>query len=267
MLKSISKSSLNMKQIYSVDGNIACGKSMILDHLASNRQHQNTHCMQEPVAEWTNMKSGTDLLGSFYSDKERWSFPFENLVQLSRLKAHYQSFKLIQSQPFYQQKDTKKGTKIFLERSIYSSFYVFSQNTFDDGGFSAVEFDILKEYFKFFTNDLNRMYSFQEKMQMKENLNPNQRRDQLPTSDPNTNTVYLPFKLIYIRSDPGVCYERLKLRDRLSEDLIDENYLRDIHEKYENWVSRISKECLVVIDGNQDKAQVLKQIDDLIYNN
>ena len=50
--------------------------------------------MQEPVAEWTNMKSGTDLLGSFYTDKQRWSFCFENLVQLSRLKAHYQSLKV-----------------------------------------------------------------------------------------------------------------------------------------------------------------------------
>lgn len=204
--------------------------------------------MQEPVAEWTNMKSGADLLGSFYSDKERWSFCFENLVQLSRLKAHYQSYKMINSQPFYQQKDKK--AKIFLERSIYSSFHVFTQNTFEDGGFNGVEYDILKSYFKFFTNDLNRMYTLQEKMALKD-----------------SDTIRLPFKLIYIRSDPLVCYERMKIRDRHSENLIDESYLRNIHCKYEDWISRVSKDCLVVIDGNQEKHQVIKQLEEFVFAN
>lgn len=66
---------------------------MILDHIAS-KKFQYMYCMQEPVAEWTNMKSGTDLLGSFYTEKQRWSFCFENLVQLSRLKSHYQALKV-----------------------------------------------------------------------------------------------------------------------------------------------------------------------------
>ena len=212
--------------------------------------------MQEPVAEWTNMKSGADLLGSFYSDKERWSFCFENLVQLSRLKAHYQSFKLIHTTPFYQQKDRK--VKVFLERSIYSSFYVFTANTYADGGFSDVEFDILKSYFKFFTNDLNRMYSNSTSVTVKDNNT---------TDITNTAVIHLPFKLIYIRSDPHVCYERLKIRDRHSENLVDESYLQSIHLKYEEWVSRISRECLVIIDGNQDKQQVLKQIDVIVFAN
>jgi len=228
-------------------GNIASGKSMILEHLASNRL-QNTYCMQEPVAEWTNMKSGADLLSSFYSDKERWSFCFENLVQLSRLKAHYQSHKLIHGQTFYQQQDKK--AKIFLERSIYSSFHVFTQNTYEDGGLNGVEYDILKSYFKFFTNDLNRIYTFQEKMALKDE-----------------EITHLPFKLIYIRSDPEVCYERMKIRDRHSENLINESYLRSIHRKYEDWISRISKDCLIVVDGNQEKQQVLKQINELIFVN
>merc|ERR1712127_1182094 len=106
MLKNMTKPGINMKQIYSVDGNIASGKSMVLDYISSIK-HNNIHCMQEPVAEWTHMKSGTDLLGSFYNNKERWSFCFENLVQLSRLKAYHQSFKELNSQ------ERDKKAKIF----------------------------------------------------------------------------------------------------------------------------------------------------------
>lgn len=217
---------------------------MILDHLAQNK-YQNTHCMQEPVAEWSNMKSGTDLLSSFYENKERWSFCFENLVQLSRLKAHYQSLKLVHSQPFLQQKDRK--TKIFLERSIYSSFHVFTKNTYDDLGINNIEFDILKEYFNFFTNDLNSIFNWSDKN--------------------NTESSHLPFKLIYIRSDPEICFERMKDRSRSSENLISSDYLKSIHLKYEDWISKLYKDNVLIVDGNKSKEEVLKQIDDLISVN
>lgn len=242
MIRSISKPSINMKQIYSVDGNIGSGKSMILEHISS-KKFQNMHCMQEPVAEWTNLKSGVDLLGSFYDDKERWSFSFENLVQLSRLKAYYQSMKLVQTQPFFQR---DKKTKIFLERSIYSSFYVFTENTYNNDT-NNVEFDILKEYFRFFTSDL----TVNTDNEIKKNLD---------------SFIHLPFKLIYIKSDPDICYERLKFRQRESEDSIDIDYLKSIHFKYEDWVSKLNKENVIVIDGNQSKECVLKQIDEICFN-
>jgi hypothetical protein len=33
-------------------GNIACGKSFILDYISS-KKNSNIYCKQEPVAEWT----------------------------------------------------------------------------------------------------------------------------------------------------------------------------------------------------------------------
>lgn len=237
------KPAVNMRQIYSVDGNIASGKSMILDHISANR-FQNTHCIQEPVAEWINMKSGKDLLGSFYTEKQRWSFCFENLVQLSRLKAHYHALKLINNRSLGQQKDKK--TKIFLERSIYSSFHVFTENTFEDNGINSTEYDILKGYFGFFTRDLDDIFNDQA------------------NSNEDSNNIQLPFRLIYVRSDPNVCFERLKCRNRDSENFIDLNYLKNIHLKYESWVKKINKDFLIVIDGNQSKETVLRQIDNII---
>jgi len=243
MIKNISKSAMNVKQIYSIDGNIASGKSMILDHLSKSK-YQNAYCMQEPVAEWSNMKSGTNLLSSFYENKERWSFCFENLVQLSRLKSHYQSLKLVNSQPFLQK---QKDRKVFLERSIYSSFHVFTQNTYDDFGINNIEFDILKEYFHFFTNDLNSMFNWTDKN--------------------NPDSLHLPFKLIYIRSSPDVCFERMKNRNRLSEDLISRDYLNSIHLKYEDWISKQCKDNVAVIDGNKSKEEVLQQINNIVLEN
>lgn len=238
MFKSISKPAMGLNQIYSIDGNIGCGKSMILEYISS-KQLQHISCMQEPVAEWTNMKSGTDLLGSFYNDKERWSFCFENLVQLSRLKAHYQAIKLTQTASHQH-----KFSKIFLERSIYSSFHVFTENTYEDYGLNKVEYDILKQYFRFFTSDLHK------------HENPKLQKDM--------GTFNLPFKLIYIRSDPEVCYERCQIRHRDSEASIDLGYLKNIHFKYEKWVNNLNSDCVHIVDGNQDKVQVLKQVDELI---
>jgi thymidine kinase len=216
---------------------------MILEYLSSNK-FQNTHCIQEPVAEWQHMKSGTDLLESFYSQKERWSFCFENLVQLSRLKAHYEAMRLIQTQPFYQQKEKK--ARIFLERSIYSSFHVFAENTLDDHGLNHMEYDVLKEYFRFFTSELNSGSG--------------------PNEDKSTSSLErLPFKLIYIRSNPAVCFERLCKRNRHSEQLIDLKYLENIHTKYESWITRIHADNLIIIDGNMKKEQVLEQINELFY--
>lgn len=149
--------------------------------------------------------------------------------------------KLVSSQSFNQQ----RISKVFLERSIFSSFHVFTCNTYDDYGLNNIEYDILNQYFLFFTADLNKHYDPENNLK-----------------DLGTST--LPFKLIYIRSDPEVCFERLKTRHRNSENSIDLTYLRNIHLKYESWVSKLNGDCVITIDGNKNKVEVLKQIDDLV---
>lgn len=148
---------------------------------------------------------------------------------------------MVYSQSFNQ----KNVSKIFLERSIFSSFHVFASNTYDGYRLNNIEYDILNEYFLFFTNNLNKLHD------------PENNTKDLGTSN-------LPFKLIYIRSDPEVCFERLKTRHRDSENSIDLAYLKNIHLKYESWIGKIDKDCVIIVDGNQNKAQVLNQIEDLI---
>jgi deoxyadenosine/deoxycytidine kinase len=235
MIKRLSKTmSKCTGSIYSIEGNIACGKSTILDHLNS-KNDKNIHCMQEPVSEWTNMKSGTDVLRLFYEEKDRWAFSFENLVQLSRLKSHYDASNRI----FHEMIQNKNHhIKIFMERSIFSSFNVFTINTFEDSRStqSRVEFDILKKYFSLFKNEW---------------------------MDKNAENSAA-YKIIYIRTDPCVAFDRLKLRNRQSEQKIDADYLEKIHTKYENWILNLDTDNLKIVDGNLSKTHVIAQIDEIL---
>ena len=95
------------------------------------------------------MNNGTDLLKLFYEKKDRWSFCFENLVQLSRLKTHFDCKNYLANE-----QNKTKNLKLFMERSMFSSYYVFAQNSFEEKSLNKSEFDILTKYFEFFANQL-----------------------------------------------------------------------------------------------------------------
>ncbi len=120
--------------------------------------------------------------------------------------------------------------KIFTERSIYSSFHVFAKNSFEQNNLIKSEFDILSKYFEYFTPEAE-----------------------------------IPFKVIYIKSTPEVCLKRVKYRNRGSEALIDEHYLKRINSKYEDWIKNIPQSELIVIDGNLEKEKVYDQIDQNLF--
>ncbi|CAF0717290.1 unnamed protein product [Brachionus calyciflorus] len=217
--------------INSIEGNIACGKSTILDYMSS-RNKKNTHCLQEPIAEWTNMKSGTDLLRLFYEEQTKWTFAFENLVQLSRMRSFYQVEKL--KQKYQSESQNEEIMNFFVERSILSSYNVFTLNSFQENKLNQVEFDILTKFHDFFAKKLN--------------------------SVDNSNEI---FQIIYIKTSPEVCFQRLKKRNRQSENEISLDYLRNIQQKYENWINRLLEENntrVQIIDGNSNQQNVISQI-------
>jgi deoxyadenosine/deoxycytidine kinase len=80
----------------------------------------------------------------------------------------------------------------------------------------------------------------------------------------------LPFHVIYVRTDPRVCFERLKIRCREAENKISLEYLIKIHDKYENWIENIvykNKSFVSIIDGNVQKFEVSRNIENIIVNN
>ncbi|XP_053444284.1 deoxyguanosine kinase, mitochondrial isoform X5 [Nycticebus coucang] len=105
----------------SIEGNIAVGKSTFVKLLT--KTYPEWHIATEPVATWQNIQAlGTqkgsatqsigNLLDMMYREPARWSYTFQTVSFMSRLK--------IQLEPFPENLlQAKKPVQIF-ERSVYS---------------------------------------------------------------------------------------------------------------------------------------------------
>lgn len=70
--------------------------------------------------------------------------------------------------------------------------------------------------------------------------------------------------IIYIRTDPQVCYDRMKARNRNCEEKVSIQYLNDLHEKHESMMKYVSKNkpgiSTYSIDGNRDANAVYEDV-------
>ncbi|KAK4013142.1 hypothetical protein OUZ56_025379 [Daphnia magna] len=74
-------------RIVAIEGNTGSGKSQVLQWLST---FPGVLICEEPIEDWRNF-SGQNLLDLRYSDPKRWSFAFQSLVQLSRIKMYSES--------------------------------------------------------------------------------------------------------------------------------------------------------------------------------
>ena len=80
--------SINYK-IVSIEGNIGSGKSTLLENLRNYyKNNKNVIFLREPVEEWDKIKDneGNTMLKKFYADQEKYSFAFQMMAYISRLK-------------------------------------------------------------------------------------------------------------------------------------------------------------------------------------
>ena len=77
-------------KIITIEGNIGSGKSTLLEFLRNELILDNKKVifMKEPVDEWEHIKdsNGTTMLQKFYENQEKYSFPFQMMAYISRLK-------------------------------------------------------------------------------------------------------------------------------------------------------------------------------------
>lgn len=78
-----------MSTIFSIEGNIGCGKTTLLRIL--EKELPTVVFMNEPVSEWESVGNGTvNLLNLYYSDPERWGLTFQTYALFTRIKKwHY----------------------------------------------------------------------------------------------------------------------------------------------------------------------------------
>jgi thymidine kinase len=74
---------------------------------------------------------------------------------------------------------------------------------------------------------------------------------------------WMPDVLIYIRTDPQTCSQRMQERARECEKHVPLDYIQSIHTKYEMMVKEITTPTYVV-DGNQSKDKVYEDVKKIV---
>jgi deoxyadenosine/deoxycytidine kinase len=142
-----------MFKIVSIEGNIGSGKSTLLENL--RKHYKDNECvifLREPVDEWEKIKDveGNTMLKKFYSDTAKYSFAFQMMAYISRLKILRDTIKSL---------DINKEYIIITERSLYTDRYVFAKMLFHDNKIEDVCYQIYLNWFDEFVKDYPIDYS------------------------------------------------------------------------------------------------------------
>lgn len=142
--------------ILSIEGNIGSGKSTLLEKLRLHyTDNSSVIFLREPVDEWDKIKdsNGDTMLRKFYADQEKYSFAFQMMAYISRLKILRDTVKDISNN-----KDNKQYT-IITERSLYTDKHVFAKMLYDQNKIEDVCYQIYLHWFEEFVHDFPINYS------------------------------------------------------------------------------------------------------------
>lgn len=128
--------------------------------------------------------------------------------------------------------ETKKHNINVTERCVLTDKYVFAQMLTDDGYMNQMEDKMYKDWFDIFEKFAN---------------------------------IDL---VVYIKTDPTICNERIKIRAREGEE-IPLDYLERLHEYHEKWINDIDSKKLLVLDGStnfkDNPDEFIKKIKEFVY--
>lgn len=198
--------------LISIEGNIGSGKSTLLENLRkyySDTAH--VIFLKEPVDDWDKIRDseGNTMLKKFYSEQEKYSFAFQMMAYISRLKNLRDTIKYINTNNFSTTiNENLKSSNInshkyviITERSLYTDKHVFAKMLYDQSKIEDVCYQIYMNWFEEFAKDFPINYS------------------------------------VYVKTDPIKCYERIYKRARVGEDIIPLSYLQDCHKYHEEFMN------------------------------
>ena len=203
-----------MVVVISIEGNVGSGKSTLLEAITKLHFTASHTIVLEDVKGWTNISdsSSQNILEKYYQDPTKYSFAFQTLVLMSRLRDIETAI--------------QTGAQIiFLERSDLTDKFIFAKNLKDQDKMSEIEWLVYCNIY--------------EKLQ-----------HILKYASVNT--------IIYLKTDPEVCQERIRQRQRKGEDLITLEYLTKLAELHEQWfgedgVQHVSQNVDTwILNGNFD---------------
>jgi deoxyadenosine/deoxycytidine kinase len=219
--------------IVSIDGNIGSGKSTLLAKLKEHYDG-NSHVLflKEPVDDWEKIQdeNGVTMLEKFYEDQEKYSFSFQMMVCVSRLKVLRDAKKKILGG--YLKNYDGKPYIIISERSLYTDKMVFAKMLYDSKKIEEVNYKIYLSWFDTFA-------------------------EEFPVH-----------KTVYIKTSPEICHLRILKRLREGESNIPLEYLNNCSKYHDNMLDTTYVDCVckdqLILDGNNDIYENVNQVDKLI---
>lgn len=227
----------------SIEGNVAVGKSTFARLLQNTEQ--DWEVIAEPVSKWQNVdqtnqtehcpqKSTSNLLQMMYQDPKRWSYTFQTLSCMSRMRTHLQPL------PARLQQSSGAPVRVF-ERSVYSDRYIFALNMFELGCINSTEWAVYQDWHSFLVEE------FGHRIQLE--------------------------GIIYLRASPQTCMERLGRRGRVEEQGIQLDYVEKLHTRHEDWLinkttkvhfEHLAKVPVLVVDAEVEFERDPKVQDNLL---
>lgn len=131
-----------------------------------------------------------------------------------------------------------------LERSVFSDRYCFAQNCYEMGRMTELEWKLYQEWFSWLIDGY----------------------------------VQKPAGFIYLRVEPKVCYDRLRMRNRHEESAVPLEYLERLHQKHEDWLvdkkgiaPYLEKTPVLVLNGDDDfehdedaRQRLVRQVEEFL---
>lgn len=129
--------------IISVEGNIGSGKSTLIKYMKEKlNEIDNIPIMYlpEPVHLWESIKSedGKNMIEKFYENQERYSFSFQMMAYISRLKIFKDA---IVENP---------DAIIITERCLLTDYNIFAKMLYESNKMLKEEYEIYKKWFEYF---------------------------------------------------------------------------------------------------------------------
>lgn len=218
--------------IISIEGNIGSGKTTFLENLKhAFANNKNVYFLREPVDEWENIKDkdGITMIQKFYADQAKYSFAFQMMAYISRLKILRDTFNTILSLPDY---NTNTSYFIITERSLYTDKYVFAKMLYDENKIEDVCYQIYVNWFDEFAKWFG--------------INV----------------------LVYLDTNPIICYNRIHKRSREGEELIPLTYLENCHNYHKMFLEdkQFNQATKICLNGDIDVYENTDTLNEWIYN-
>jgi deoxyguanosine kinase len=202
--------------IVSIEGNIGSGKSTILSNLREKyKDNHRVIFIDEPTAEWDDVR---DTSGKTILAKF-----YENPQKYAfpfQMLAFISRIEIMRK-TISMNKDKYQGENLIFvtERGTHTDKHVFAKMLFDTGQIEDVNYQIYTKWFDAFAND------------------------------------FAVDKIIYIRTPPEICRERIAKRQREGESIIELEYLQQCHVYHDTMMENLQGIPQLNIKGKTDISQ------------